>query len=68
MCREKVLSESADITETGSLQWELVLCNMVCFAIVFAVLYKGIQSLGKVSTMVYNEGIFTNMKQVACAW
>ena len=48
-CSKKVLWVSADITETGSVQWELVLCNLACFAIVFAVLYKGIQSLGKVS-------------------
>ncbi|XP_070185337.1 sodium- and chloride-dependent glycine transporter 1-like [Littorina saxatilis] len=45
---DKVLRVSKDITETGSVQWELLLCNMACFAIVFAVLYKGITSLGKV--------------------
>ena len=44
-----MLWSSADITETGKVQWELVLCNLACFAVVFAVLYKGIQSLGKVS-------------------
>lgn len=45
---DEVLDASGDITVTGNLQWQLVLCNLLCFIIVFGVLYKGIQSLGKV--------------------
>jgi solute carrier family 6 amino acid transporter-like protein 5/7/9/14 len=44
----EVLAVSKDITESGEVQWELALCNLACFAIVFGVLYKGIASLGKV--------------------
>ncbi|XP_076459932.1 sodium- and chloride-dependent glycine transporter 2-like [Babylonia areolata] len=45
---DTVLHKTASIEETGDLVWELVVCNLVAYLIVFIVLLKGIQSLGKV--------------------
>ncbi|XP_041374202.1 sodium- and chloride-dependent glycine transporter 1-like [Gigantopelta aegis] len=53
--RKKVLSESAGIDETGIIKWDIMLCNLLSWLIVFAVLSKGIKSLGKV---VYFTAIF----------
>ncbi|KAL8587501.1 hypothetical protein ACOMHN_000907 [Nucella lapillus] len=44
-----VLNVSRDIRDTGSVQWRLLLCNLACFVVVFAVLCRGIRSLGKVA-------------------
>lgn len=51
LIRKEILWMSDGIDQGGTVQWELLLCNLACFAIVFGVLYKGIQSLGKVRTL-----------------
>ncbi|PVD38280.1 hypothetical protein C0Q70_00891 [Pomacea canaliculata] len=55
LIRKEILWMSDGIDQGGTVQWELLLCNLACFAIVFGVLYKGIQSLGKV---VYFTSLF----------
>jgi len=51
----KVLQMSNDISESGTIIWELALCLFLCWTIVFVVLIKGIGSLGKV---VYFTSLF----------
>ncbi|KAK3734300.1 hypothetical protein RRG08_058456 [Elysia crispata] len=53
--KEDILHDSGTITEIGDVQWHLLLGNFVAYAIIFLVLYRGIQSLGKV---VYFTAIF----------
>ncbi|XP_059158822.1 sodium- and chloride-dependent glycine transporter 1-like [Physella acuta] len=43
-----ILHDSGTIEEIGDVQWELLVCNLVAFVIIFLVLLKGIESLGKV--------------------
>lgn len=45
---DDVLHLTPSIEETGDVVWQLLLCNLVAFTVVFLVLVKGIQSLGKV--------------------
>nr|KAG5713672.1 hypothetical protein BaRGS_024720 [Batillaria attramentaria] len=52
---DSVLGKTDSIADPGSLQWELLLCNLLVNAIVFLVLVKGIKSLGKV---VYFTAVF----------
>ncbi|XP_046351909.1 sodium- and chloride-dependent glycine transporter 2-like [Haliotis rufescens] len=53
--RDIVLQETASIAETGQINWQIMLCNLLAWIIVMIVLAKGIQSLGKV---VYFTAIF----------
>ncbi|GFR72983.1 sodium- and chloride-dependent glycine transporter 1-like [Elysia marginata] len=53
--KQDILHDSGTITEIGDVQWHLVLGNFVAYAVIFLVLVKGIQSLGKV---VYFTAIF----------
>lgn len=50
-----ILHDTGTITEIGDVQWHLMLGNFVAYAIIFLVLVRGIQSLGKV---VYFTAIF----------
>ncbi|XP_035826073.1 sodium- and chloride-dependent glycine transporter 1 [Aplysia californica] len=45
---KEILNDSGSIEEAGEIQWQLLIANGVAYAIVFLVLLKGIQSLGKV--------------------
>lgn len=47
--RNRVLRMTSGLSETGGISWELTLCLLLCWIIVFLVLTKGIKSLGKVS-------------------
>ncbi|XP_070531963.1 sodium- and chloride-dependent glycine transporter 1-like [Ptychodera flava] len=44
----QVLQRSSDITETGHIVWQLALCMLFAWFIVFCCLFKGIKSSGKV--------------------
>lgn len=44
----QVLRISDGIDEVGEVRWQLVLCLLLCWIIVFLVLIKGIATLGKV--------------------
>ncbi|CAG5119645.1 unnamed protein product [Candidula unifasciata] len=52
---KEILRDSGTIEEIGNVQWELLVANLVSFIIVFLVLLKGIETLGKV---VYFTAIF----------
>ncbi|XP_060063257.1 sodium- and chloride-dependent glycine transporter 1-like [Ylistrum balloti] len=52
---EKVLGVTGGVGEPGNVKWDVMLCNLLAWLIVFLVLSKGIQSLGKV---VYFSAIF----------
>ncbi|KAK6165404.1 hypothetical protein SNE40_022337 [Patella caerulea] len=55
--RDVVLSESKNLGDWGRLKWDLSLCNLFGWILVFIVLNRGIKSLGKVvyvmSTLPY---------------
>lgn len=46
-----VLDQSTSIDEMGAPRWQLVLCLMLAWTVVFIVLIRGIKSLGKVSAL-----------------
>lgn len=45
---DNVLQMSPGIDQLGNIKWDITLCNLLGWGIVFAVLSKGIKSLGKV--------------------
>ncbi|KAH9513801.1 Sodium- and chloride-dependent glycine transporter 2, partial [Bulinus truncatus] len=45
---KEILHDSGTIEESGDVLWPLLLCNLVSFIVIFLVLLKGIESLGKV--------------------
>ena len=47
-CSDYVLRITEGIEDAGSLRWQLVLCLLMSWIIIFLVLIKGIASLGKV--------------------
>lgn len=49
-CSEEILQDTGSIAEAGAIQWEILVANLVSFIIIFLVLLKGIETLGKVST------------------
>lgn len=51
----RVLKITSGIDETGGIQWELAVCLFISWTIIFLVLIRGIQSMGKV---VYFTSIF----------
>lgn len=50
--RRKVLGVTDSWTDPGGLKWDVTLCNLLAWIIVFLVLSKGIKSLGKVKLCV----------------
>ncbi|KAK3607761.1 hypothetical protein CHS0354_040666 [Potamilus streckersoni] len=55
-CRmNRVLRQSQRLSEHGDINWELALCLLLTWLVVFLVLTKGIESLGKI---VYVTSIF----------
>nr|WLN44356.1 ORPHAN1 [Sinonovacula rivularis] len=44
----KVLQLTSGLGETGGMSWQLSLCLLACWTVVFLVLTKGVKSLGKV--------------------
>ncbi|BFZ15628.1 hypothetical protein BsWGS_18667 [Bradybaena similaris] len=51
----EILRDTGTIEQIGDVQWELLLANLISFIIIFLVLMKGIETLGKV---VYFTAIF----------
>ena len=54
-----MLDISSDISEPGQLRWQLALCLLLMWIIVFVCLSKGIKSSGKVASIIA-EIIFGN--------
>lgn len=48
----RVLKRSSSMTDLGSVQYELALCLLLCWAIVFICLVKGVRTSGKVAYFV----------------
>jgi len=44
------------VENSGGIVWELALCLLLAWVIVFAVLIKGISSLGKVTAIIVHSG------------
>ncbi|KAK6960876.1 Sodium- and chloride-dependent glycine transporter 2, partial [Biomphalaria glabrata] len=45
---KEILHDSGSIEESGDVLWPLLLCNLFAFLVIFLVLLKGIETLGKV--------------------
>jgi hypothetical protein len=45
----KTLNITADISDSGNIQWWLLLCLATCWAVVYLCVIRGIESTGKVS-------------------
>jgi len=50
-CSNQVLQISSGVDDSGVVVWQLGLCLLFAWGVVFAVLIKGIGSLGKVRSM-----------------
>lgn len=48
LCRNKVLNISSGLDETGQFNWELMLCLMAVWVMVYFCVWKGVKSTGKV--------------------
>jgi len=46
--RRRVLRKTSGLEEGGELLWDLSLCNLLAWFIIFLVLSKGVETLGKV--------------------
>uniref|UniRef100_A0A0B7A795 Transporter n=1 Tax=Arion vulgaris TaxID=1028688 RepID=A0A0B7A795_9EUPU len=52
---KEILRDTGTIEEIGDVQWEILVANFIAFLIIFVVLLRGIETLGKV---VYFTAIF----------
>uniref|UniRef100_A0A3B4WRY5 Transporter n=1 Tax=Seriola lalandi dorsalis TaxID=1841481 RepID=A0A3B4WRY5_SERLL len=48
LCRNKVLNISSGLDEPGHMNWELMLCLMVVWVLVYFCVWKGVKSTGKI--------------------
>ena len=63
----QVLHLSKNLDETGSVRWDLTLCLLLAWTIVFLVLTKGIKTLGKVNMLgVTLHGFFVWFHLFTC--
>ena len=49
--RNFVLQITSGINEPGNIRWQLVLCLLFCWVIVYFCMWKGVKSSGKVNTV-----------------
>ncbi len=49
LCRNKVLNISSGLEEAGQFHWELILCLMAVWVLVYFCVWKGVKSTGKVT-------------------
>lgn len=48
-CRNKVLRLSGDLSEPGEMNWQMILCLVSTWIIVYFCIWKGVKSTGKVT-------------------
>lgn len=48
LCRNKVLRLSGDLSEPGEMNWQMILCLVTTWVIVYFCIWKGVKSTGKV--------------------
>lgn len=48
-CRNKVLRLSGDLSEPGEMNWQMILCLVTTWIIVYFCIWKGVKSTGKVT-------------------
>ena len=48
-CRNKVLRVSGDLSEPGEMNWQMILCLVTTWIIVYFCICKGVKSTGKVT-------------------
>lgn len=48
LCRNKVLRLSGGLELPGALNWEVTLCLLACWVLVYFCVWKGVKSTGKV--------------------
>lgn len=49
LCRNKVLNISSGLDDAGPINWELMLCLMAVWVLVYFCVWKGVKSTGKVT-------------------
>ena len=54
-CRRRVLQISAGVEEVGSIKWDLALCLLLAWIVVYFCIWKGIKSSGKVIAVAVGE-------------
>ena len=53
--RNKVLNISSGLDEPGHMNWELMLCLMAVWVMVYFCVWKGVKSTGKVSRVLFSN-------------
>lgn len=48
LCRNKVLRLSGDLSEPGEMNWQMILCLVTTWVVVYFCIWKGVKSTGKV--------------------
>lgn len=56
--RKGVLDVSEGIENMGNIQWKIALCLLLAWGLIFAALFKGVKSTGKVSYLSVKESKF----------
>lgn len=49
LCRNKVLRLSGDLSEPGEMNWQMILCLVTTWVVVYFCIWKGVKSTGKVT-------------------
>lgn len=57
LCRNKVLRLSGDLSEPGEMNWQMILCLVTTWVIVYFCIWKGVKSTGKVMVGGIQVGI-----------
>ena len=63
MYRHRVLKRTEGLEYSGMLLWDVTLCNLLGWTVIFLVLTKGVQTLGKVAILfleIDHSGILDN--------
>ena len=58
--RRRVLAISNGINEPGTIKWDLALCLLLAWIVVYFCIWKGIKSSGKVSQSYIFVGFLTS--------
>lgn len=62
-CSNRVLNVSDSLGDIGTIQWELALCLLFCWVVVFVCLLRGIRTSGKVSGFLSGfSGLYAKCK------
>ena len=58
----KMLGLSAGISDLTTVRWELAGCLLLAWVIVYCALWKGVKSIGKVTTLTTTQTLHFHLK------